>query len=405
MMTFEQFILEHDGQDTAALALAADRLSGQVKDFHLALSTLQARRTLKGKVPEWYAVASLEYPFKLSAEQCSSSSTARYKADIAQRLGAARIADLTGGMGVDSWAFSRKAAKVLYNEMNPTLAECTGRNLQKLGIQNITIRSKEAGPGCISEILDGFQPELIYMDPARRGEGGRKVFLLEDCSPDVTRLLPELFSVCPTIMLKLSPMADITAVSRALGFVKEIHCVASEGECKELLFVLQKGYSGEPDIFMAEDGAAMTIGNPGPAEYATPLPGNFLFVPGKAMMKAGAYTLPCSYGLSAMGKNVHLYSGSARAKELEPFGKYFIIKEILPFNKRSFSETASRYPRADVSVRNLPVRAEALQKRLGVKPGGGYHIFAAGGAERVLIIALATEREAPVPPSSARTCE
>ena len=253
-MDFAEFILAHEADDLARLALSRDRYAAEVEDFDMALTTLEVRRKLRLKVPEWYAVPSLRYPFRLSGEQCSSAETASYKAAVASVAGG-RIADLTGGLGVDSWAFSKVAAAVLYNEMKPELAAAAEHNFRELGVENVTVRNCRLEPGNVGEVLDGFEPDIIFLDPARRSEDGRKVFRLEDCQPDVLQLLPELFSAAPLILLKLSPMADITLVCRQLGSVREVHVVASDGECKELLLLLERGYEGNFTTVIYENGS------------------------------------------------------------------------------------------------------------------------------------------------------
>ena len=148
LMEFAQFILQHDGEDPAQLALARSRFAGEVADFDLALTTLEVRRKLRDKVPEWYAVPSLRFPLRVSGEQCSSSATARYKASVASPytesaslVHGRRIADLTGGLGVDSWAFAQVFDEVLYNEMRPELADAAAHNFRELGVSNITVRN------------------------------------------------------------------------------------------------------------------------------------------------------------------------------------------------------------------------------------------------------------------------
>ena len=420
-MSFEEFILAHEGDDVGALALARDRYASSVEDFDLALNTLEARRKLRDKVPEWYAVPALVYPLRLSAEQCSSTSTALYKACVAltatddtksgqnvqsaylevlrmHKMGPNRaIADLTGGLGVDSWAFSKRFGQVLYNEMRPELAKAAEHNFRLLGAANIVVRNAALGPlsGALSrtaptahqsvrEILGDFRPDMIYLDPARRAEDGRKVFRLEDCRPDVLTLLPELLDACPRLLLKLSPMADISLVCSQLGCVREVHVVAAGGECKELLLLLEKGHEGPYRLFVVEDGAVQEIpGQAGEdASFANDgLSGSerpsarFLFEPGKALLKAGAFDWPCRFGLRKLGRHTHLYIGPEPVEELAPFGKWFRIVEILPLNKRSLRELASRYPQADVTARNIPLTSEELRARLRVRPGSGIHIF------------------------------
>ena len=400
-MDFAEFILAHEADDLARLALSRDRYAAEVEDFDMALTTLEVRRKLRLKVPEWYAVPSLRYPFRLSGEQCSSAETASYKAAVASVAGG-RIADLTGGLGVDSWAFSKVAAAVLYNEMKPELAAAAEHNFRELGVENVTVRHCRLEPGNVGEVLDGFEPDIIFLDPARRSEDGRKVFRLEDCQPDVLQLLPELFSAAPLILLKLSPMADITLVCRQLGSVREVHVVASDGECKELLLLLERGYEGNFTTVIYENGSIIqavaeggvlkpmaTLGlvrGRGPQaepvggvakrrfENTTLCDGVFLFEPGKALLKAGAFDLPCRFGLEKMGRHTHLYTGQV-PDELRPFGKCFEILEVLPLNNKTINELGKRYPQASVTARNIPLTSDQLRKKLGVKDGGTIHIF------------------------------
>ena len=379
-MDFAQFILAHEGEDPAALALARDRYASEVEDFDLALNTLEVRRKLRVKVPQWYAVPQLRFPFRLSGEQCSSAETARYKASVALRALTREktVADLTGGLGVDSWAFAQVASAVLYNEMRPELAAAASANFKALGLTNVRVSCAELRPGGLREILDGFVPDVIFLDPARRAADGRKVFRLEDCEPDVLQLLPELLEACPHVLLKLSPMADITLVARQLGCVKDVHVVAADGECKELLLLLERVYSGAFRLFVYENGAVLALDEE--PEVASAPSGDLLFEPGKALLKAGAFDLPCRYGLGKLSQHTHLYLASARVEALQPFGKWFRILEVVPLDKRSIRDIGRRYPRASVTARNIPLTSDALRKKLGVADGGSVHIFGAKAA-------------------------
>ena len=379
-MHFADFILQHDGDDPGRLALSRDRLSRETEDFDLALSTLESRRKLRGKVPEWVAVSSLRYPLRLAAEQCSSSETAFYKASLLG--GAACVADLTGGLGVDSWAFSRHTEKVLYNEMNPVLARAAGFNFRELGAENIIVRNKELKAGCLAEILDGFSPDVVYLDPARRAADGRKVFRLEDCQPNVMELLGELLAAAPRVFLKLSPMADISLVCNELGCVRNVHVVEAGGECKELLLVLEKGWTEQYDITVFSKGETLTFS---PAEEisfqpeyvdAVPPEHTFLFEPGKALLKSGAFKLPAArYGLKKLGINTHLYVGETVPDALLPFGKVYEILEIMPLNNRTMKNAARRYPQAEVTARNIPMSSDQLRRKAGFVSGSDIHVF------------------------------
>ena len=415
-MEYAAFILAHDGDDLGRLALSRERFSGEVEDFDLVLNTLEARRKLRTKVPEWVALPQLRYPSKLSAEQCSSSETARYKASVAWQsvlpsaesaqnaLGEGvegvpkckntskctwRLADLTGGLGVDSWAFAQVFGEVLYNEMRPELSHAAQYNFGQLGVKNITVRSLELKPGGLADILDGFEPDIIFLDPARRASDGRKVFRLEDCQPDVLQLLPELFEACPLLLLKLSPMADITLVCKQLKSVKAVHVVAAEGECKELLLLLERDWNGPYSLTIYEGGAVMEIPSQAGADVECHAgdKATCLFEPGKALLKAGAFDLPCRYGLEKLGQHTHLYAGEAVPEELRPFGKVFEIVEVAPLNNRSIKEIGKRYPSAEITARNIPITSDELRKRLGVRSGGPIHIFGVqAGKEKQLLV-------------------
>ena len=425
-MEFADFILLHDGDDLGALALSRDRLTGEVEDFDLALNTLEARRKLRTKVPEWVDLPQLRYPFRLSAEQCSSTATARYKASVAlsacnptpaptkmaENAGAAvrsdsgadkigqkcghpcRLADLTGGLGVDSWAFAQVFDEVLYNEMRPELSDAARYNFRELGLDNISVRNCELRPGRLADVLDGFEPDIIFLDPARRASDGRKVFRLEDCQPDVLELLPELLAACPRLLLKLSPMADISLVCKQLQNVRSVHVVAAGGECKELLLILERDYVGTYAMVINEGGAVLALDQVqdnscrGPISGSGPGPREYLFEPGKALLKAGAFDLPCQFGLEKLGQHTHLYVSSAPVPEaLIPFGKVFEILEVAPLNNRSIKDIGKRYPSAEVTARNIPLTSDELRKRLGVRSGGDLHVFGVqAGKEKLLLV-------------------
>jgi len=307
---------------------------------------------------------------------------------------------------VDAWAFAQVAQGVLYNEMQVELARATALNFNELGVESVRFRNCRVEPGKVAEVLDGFRPDVIFLDPARRAEDGRKVFLIEECQPDVLGLLPELFEAARYVLLKLSPMADITMACKRLGaHVKEVHVVAAGGECKELLFLLDREWEGAPATFIVEGGAVMEIadgpstgsGTVGPlvipseakeSVFSTGAPSFvistgakrsgeiWLFEPGKALLKAGAFGLPCGrFGLTKLGQHTHLYVGEAVPEELRPFGKVFEILEVLPLNNRTMKEAGKRWPQAEVTARNVPMTSDLLRKKLGCASGGDIHLF------------------------------
>lgn len=465
MDSFEKFIVENGNADTVRLVMACkewpvpeDAELAELNAKSLAVNTIEGRRRLRKKLPEWVACTGLVYPSSLCAEQCSSSDTARYKASIVQRIfneyvgtvasmvgdpcrttGSAtkgtesvpdknspttrnqsvtelaevtipsrgKVADLTGGLGVDSWAFSEVAEEVLYNEMNPALAAAARHNFKALGVTNIFIKNSEATSDSLKDIFGDFRPDVIFLDPARRDSAGKKVFLLEDCSPDVLKILPELFGISRFVLLKLSPMADITmAVERldrtyeeylekASGkgwngqWVREVHVVASGGECKELLILLDGEWNEGYSLTCREDGKTLTFKpeeiTKAKAGYPDSTFARIIFEPGKSLTKAGVSNAICErFGLVKLARFTHLYTISEplsdseseqRTAPLKDFGKVFYVKEILPLNKSSMKDVGKRYPHSEVSAKNIPMSSDELRTRLKVKSGDDAHIF------------------------------
>ena len=403
MDPFEQFLLDHADDDTARLLLG--RAKWPEIDMDLAVYTIEGRRRIRTKVPQWDGVPGMRYPTRLCTEQCSSSATARYKAALAARTLAScapagdaarrgRIADMTGGLGVDVWAFSQVAEEVLHNEMDPLLSDAVRNNFEKLGIGNVVFRNACAAPGDIREILDGFQPDLIFLDPARRASDGRKVFRLEDCQPDVLTLLPELFEACPNLLLKISPMADISLVINQLR-PREIHVVGADGECKELLLWLERGWEGACTLYVSEihgsEGTVSSLTFPLDAEstaapvYASAigLTDRLLFEPGKALAKAGLFnTVSQQFGLPKLSRHTHLYLLPGKpGPDLTAFGKTYQILEVHEFSGKALKSIGKAWPQAEVTARDIPLSSDDLRRRLGVRSGGDIHIFGCRIAE------------------------
>ena len=425
MDSFSAFIQEHDGADTFDVRFLTSVRQQFGADAERVIATLAVRKKLKDKVPQWFAEPSLVYPKPLAGEQCSSSATAFYKASLLQNIapsaakGCLRVADLTGGLGVDAWAFSQEAAEVLYNEMDADLADAARHNFAALGRSNIRVSCAEITADSLSAVLGNFAPDVIFLDPARRSASGQKVFRLADCSPDLIALKDSLLQVCPTVLVKVSPMADIAQLGRELGdCLQAVHVVAVGDECKELLLLLQR--PGDPvrlavriglyavQLPAAWSGSRMLRGSffqvlcdeehpaggqrevrylPDEAEMKA---ARWLFVPGPALTKAGAFNLPCrQFGLVKLGRSTHLYCSAPdnpaaecrldaeREAALSRWGKVYEIEAVVPFDKAGMREVALRCPQADVTARNFPLTSEALRKKLGVKEGSGIHLFGA----------------------------
>ncbi len=447
MDSFERFIVENDGADTVRLVMSRrewpvpeDPVLMGINPKTLAVNTIDGRRKLRKKLPKWVACTGLVYPSSLCTEQCSSSETARYKASIVSRIvneyagsvasassatenkmviepaevttgtgKAGKVVDLTGGLGVDAWAFSEVVGEVLYNEMNSELAAAARHNFKVLGVTNIFIKNSEATPENLEDLLGDFRPDIIFLDPARRDSAGKKVFLLEDCSPDVLKMLPELFGISRFVFLKLSPMADISMAVERLDrayeehlektsgkgwngqWVREVHVVASGGECKELLVLLDREWKEGYSLTCGEDGKTLTFTPEeiagAKAAYPDSTFARIIFEPGKSLTKAGVFNVICErFGLVKLARFTHLYTIceplsdselERRIKPLKDFGKVFYVNEILPLNKASMKDVGKRYSHSEVSAKNIPMSSDELRTRLKVKSGDDAHIFGA----------------------------
>ena len=396
-----RFVCEHPEADPTSLALGKGKLKDI--DIDLAINTLESRRKLKDKMPQWYGEPRMIFPAKLSAEQCSSTLTGRYKAGLAALIAGGkpfRIADLTGGLGVDSWYFSMEASEVLYNEMQDALCMAAKHNFGILGAGNIQFSNKCIIPECqakqedaesgnlatAAEILGAFKPDIIYADPARRSESGRKVFLIEECTPDILSLKEELFAVSRHILLKLSPMADISMVCSRLGpGCRQVHVIGAGGECKELLIWMDREWTGNYTVKVVElEHKGESVIEFTPEEEKTVCPAilsenavrriqedrNFnqrwMFEPGKALMKAGAFSLVSARGgMFKTGVSTHYYIGTyQQCAEYSGLGKIFEILRCEALDKGALRQAAVDFPKADITARNLPADTETYRKIL-----------------------------------------
>lgn len=371
------FIAAHAGEDVRRLALQAKVPDGV--DLRAALVQIEGRQRLANKAPRFSSTLGIEFPERLSAEQCSSEATAAYKAATVERLVAQRAAmtDLTGGLGIDFMAMSPLFDSAAYVERNEALCSLARNNFAATGIRNASITCGEA-----TEFLAGMdKTDFVFIDPARRDAANRKVVLLEGCTPDITAMLPQLKEKCRFVMIKLSPMLDISATITKTGNCREVHVVAVNGEVKEIVVFIDFSFSDEAEIVcsnirgestatfsfkMSEERSAI-------CKFADET-GDFLYEPDATILKAGAFKLPAQrFGLKKLHPNTHLYTSDTKNPDF--IGKIFKIEGVFGFSKKELRRLGDTLPCANVSVRNFPTPAEELQKRLHIKNGGENYIF------------------------------
>ncbi len=439
-----EFIIENAKADTTKLLLAAKRYPDI--NVKLCISCIESRKKLASKLPDWYAKHTLVYPFPLSAEQCSSEATGQYKKHLmatilknkshnaptetlssqsetgeplltepaTTSIRTINGADLTGGMGVDSYYLSglcKGKGKFHYFERNSELCKATQYNFKQLGADNIEVCNAELTKENIAQLLpEGL--DFIFIDPARRSKSDKsaKVISLDEYEPNLIELQEELFRHTPTILAKVSPMADIKLNLNLLPETTGIDIVSVDNECKEVLFLLERRGSKEQfkkisDIpitavnirskkgsnfhdcimdtftftFAQEEEAAIT--------FAGKI-GKYLYEPNKSLLKSGAFKLPCErYGIEKLAASTHLYTSDLLLEEFP--GKIYSVEESIPFSKKSIKAVASKYPKADLTARNFPLDTNAVKKLSGIKDGGEKHIFATtlNSGEKIIIIA------------------
>lgn len=373
-----------DAKNVAEVVMRASAARGVDRDF--AVSQIVGRRAAAVKLPSWRDVDGVVYPVHLSMEQCSSETTARYKAAMVE---GDSLLDITGGFGVDFAWMSRGVARAVMVERQPALCDIARYNFEVLGFDNVEVVE---GDGV--EFLSGCsenQFDTIYVDPARRGDHGRRVMGIADCSPDVGLLASRLLECARRLVIvKLSPMLDPVDLSRRLPSVQAIHVVATRGECKELLVVMRPGYSGETALVCSNDDQTFhtTLSENGSTPplwdgdaTVSPL---YLYEPNAAIMKAGCFAaLAARYRVEQADVNTHLFLSRRLVPDFP--GRRFEVRDVTSMNKRELKEKLAGIDSANITCRNFPLSAVELRRRLKLKDGGDIYLIAATIGRRPLI--------------------
>ena len=332
---------------------------------------IKGLKVAEKKFPELFDNPNLLYPPKLNLEQTSSEITARYKASLIS--GKSGI-DLTGGLGIDSYYLSQNFENFNYCELNSELAEIAAYNFEVLGAENIKVHIGNSLT-ILKESVKTF--DWVYADPARRDDRGGKVFRFEDCEPNIPANLEMIFEHTDNIMVKSSPILDITAGMNELGNVKEVHVVAVKNEVKELLWILQKNFQDEPKIktinFEKEQVQEFADDREFASENASiSLPEKYLYEPNSAIMKSGLFDiLAVKTGTQKLHQHSHLYT----SKELLSFpGRIFKITDIKEY-KPSYLKKYFKSKKANITTRNFPETVDNIRKKFKIKEGGSDYLF------------------------------
>lgn len=411
----QDFIRQHQDDDVRQLAFLGSKYPEV--DMPFALDQIRGRKMARVKLPRWASLEGIIYPPHISMEQCSSESTALYKAELAARLLSLPVSssfseeigfvDLTGGFGVDfSYIAARLGVKSMYVERQAHLCEAAKENFERLGLKNAIVKN---GDGI--EVLHSFLPKkddaasaddslgitydqprsllktklglkIIFIDPARRDDAGNKVVSLKDCTPDVTVLQEEMLSKADYVIIKLSPMLDWHRAISELSHVREVHIISVNNECKELLLVLSARNMGENlRIYCINDAQSFVCEESDMETSSVKIAPStleemqYLYEPNASLMKAGCFgVLSDRYDARMLSKNSHLFVSQA---PIEAFpGRSFRIIAVSSFNKKELKRHLSGITKANIATRNFPLSVAELRKRLKLKDGGETYIFA-----------------------------
>lgn len=366
----QEFINENINSNTADLLLKKNHRSDV--DIKLLVEQIEAKQRCKTKLPTWFNTEKIYYPNKLNIEQTSSEVTAKYKSSL---ITGNSIIDLTGGFGIDCYYFSKKFKEVTHCEINSELSEIVSHNYKKLGVNTIETITNDG----VSQLLNNNkQYDWVYIDPSRRHDTKGKVFFLKDCLPDVPKHLNTIFNHTNNVMIKTSPLLDISVGISELNYVKTIHVIAVNNEVKELLWILEeKGFETETTIktvninktvkeifdFKLNEEQAITT------NFSEPL--TYLYEPNAAVLKSGGFkSVSKQLNVLKLHQHTHLYT----LQELVEFpGRCFKIERVLPYNKQLLKKELLK--KANISTRNFPEAVQQIRKKFKIKDGGDTYVF------------------------------
>lgn len=368
------FIEENARADVRSLALQAKKYP-QV-DMAMAVVQIAGRQIAEAKVPSWYCTEGLLYPKHLSMEQCSSEATAIYKAGLVE---GDTFADLTGGFGIDCSFLSRKFKQAHYVERQTELCDLALHNFPLLGL-NIGVHNEDG-----VEYLKQMHPvDVLFLDPARRDGHGGKTVAISDCEPDVSALEDLLVEKAKKVMVKLSPMLDLSLALKALKYVREVHIVSVNNECKELLLILEKSIDSSEIVIHCEQitstGEHQHYAFTQEQERTSDCPlsaevGAYLYEPNASILKAGAYrSLTQTYPVNKLHASSHLYTSPYYIEDFP--GRRFQVEAVSGFGKKELKTLLQGLEKANLTIRNFPSSVADLRKRLKLKEGGECYLFA-----------------------------
>ncbi|TVZ59660.1 hypothetical protein NA63_2196 [Flavobacteriaceae bacterium MAR_2010_105] len=347
------------------------------------IEQIEAKNKCETKLPTWFNTTNIYYPNKLNIEQTSSELTAAYKS---QFIKGNSLIDITGGFGIDCFYFSKTIQHITHCEIDKQLSEIVVYNFKQLNANSI---STQAIDGLVYLRDHDTIFDWIYIDPSRRHETKGKVFFLGDCLPNVPEHLDLLFKRSNNILIKTSPLLDISAGLNELMHVKCIHVVAVNNDVKELLWVLEKNYDDAIEVKAINltkqnnDTFNFILDNEAHAEVLFSKPLAYLYEPNAAILKSGAFkSISKHLGVSKLHIHTHLYTSD---KRIEFPGRRFKIEHVFQYNKKSIK--ALTFDKANITTRNFPETVSQLRKKFKIGDGGNDYLFftTTGDNEKIIV--------------------
>ena len=381
------WISRNAGEDTSRLLLR----HGSDPELRFCIMQIGCRRQAARKLPDTLRNQRFQFPTTLSAEQCTSDALAKFHASLVN-LGET-VLDMTAGLGIDAFHIAATASHVTAIDMNPDVAEALGHNAEALGVTNLEAVCADSVEWLKST---GRTFDTIFIDPARRGQSGRRLFALADCTPDVTSLLPLLRQRCRRLIVKASPMLDVSQTLRELPDTQILYVTGTRHECKELVAVCDFTVTRQSNptiVALTADGDiwselrfTASEERVADASFADPEPDMILYEPYPAVLKSGAFRILCQlYGCAKLHASTHLYlsSGAIAGFPGTPYG----IEAIIPFNSGEIKRVKDRIPSASVATRNFILSADELRKKLKLKEDSRRRIIGTTSQSgRILIV-------------------
>ncbi len=364
----QQFIVDNLKSNITKLILKGSPFDG-ISIQELA-NQIVAKQKSEHKLSTWFSTENIYYPAKISIEQTSSESTAQYKSEL---IKGDSIIDITGGFGVDCFYFSKRFKNVTHSEINEELSTIVKHNYQQLNIKNIDTFSGD-GIDFLKNTETNF--DCIYIDPSRRNDIKGKVFLLKDCLPNVPDNIDFLFTKTNQILLKNSPILDISSAISELKFVKEIHVIALKNEVKEVLFLLEKNYQKDIQLktinIQKEDNQEFNFNlkEEVTSTYSEPL--SYLYEPNSSILKSGGFhQISTQLNVFKLHQHSHLYTSE---KLIDFPGRRFKVEHIINYDKKKLKKLLSE-KKANITTRNFPKSVAQIRKETNLKDGGNSYVF------------------------------